>query len=113
MRRNRSYFYYVCTFSALQIAFAVAVLCIGDLVDYIRGPRDRLMSGWILASVLLIYSSVPCGAMWALIYFHNVTKRKPGHCRKCDYDLHGNVSGVCPECGTPTGTSATATQNRV
>ena len=24
-------------------------------------------------------------------------------CRHCDYDLTGNVSGVCPECGTPTG----------
>lgn len=25
---------------------------------------------------------------------------EPGHCRKCDYDLTGNISGVCPECGT-------------
>ena len=24
----------------------------------------------------------------------------PGHCQKCGYDLTGNVSGVCPECGT-------------
>jgi hypothetical protein len=28
--------------------------------------------------------------------------RKPleGHCKKCGYNLTGNVSGVCPECGT-------------
>jgi hypothetical protein len=25
-----------------------------------------------------------------------------GQCRKCHYDLTGNVSGICPECGTPT-----------
>jgi hypothetical protein len=25
----------------------------------------------------------------------------PGHCPKCRCDLAGNVSGVCPECGTP------------
>ena len=26
----------------------------------------------------------------------------PGNqCAKCEYDLTGNVSGVCPECGTP------------
>ncbi len=25
-------------------------------------------------------------------------------CRKCSYSLIGNVSGVCPECGTPVGT---------
>ena len=24
----------------------------------------------------------------------------PGHCLKCGYNLTGNVSGVCPECGT-------------
>jgi hypothetical protein len=29
-------------------------------------------------------------------------RRKPnkGHCQHCGYDLTGNVSGVCPECGT-------------
>ncbi len=26
---------------------------------------------------------------------------KLGHCQQCDYNLTGNVSGVCPECGTP------------
>ena len=25
-----------------------------------------------------------------------------GRCMKCAYDLYGNVSGICPECGTPT-----------
>jgi len=28
-------------------------------------------------------------------------ERRAGLCRTCDYDLTGNVSGVCPECGTP------------
>ena len=23
----------------------------------------------------------------------------PGHCQRCGYDLTGNTSGVCPECG--------------
>ncbi len=27
----------------------------------------------------------------------------PGHCKACRYDLTGNVSGVCPECGTSAG----------
>ncbi len=27
-------------------------------------------------------------------------RREPGVCGKCGYDLTGNVSGVCPECGT-------------
>lgn len=25
----------------------------------------------------------------------------PGHCPHCRYDLTGNESGKCPECGTP------------
>ena len=28
-------------------------------------------------------------------------RRLPLGCRECDYDLTGNVSGTCPECGTP------------
>ncbi len=29
-----------------------------------------------------------------------------GKCRRCEYDLRGNVSGICPECGTPIKPSA-------
>ena len=25
--------------------------------------------------------------------------RDPGHCGRCEYDLTGNASGICPECG--------------
>ena len=28
-------------------------------------------------------------------------RRRKGLCLKCGYDLTGNVSGICPECGTP------------
>jgi hypothetical protein len=31
-----------------------------------------------------------------------------GHCHACGYDLTGNVSGVCPECGTPVPPPASA-----
>ncbi len=27
--------------------------------------------------------------------------RRTGFCNKCGYDLSGNLSAVCPECGTP------------
>ena len=29
-------------------------------------------------------------------------KYPPGHCQKCGYNLTGNVSGRCPECGEAT-----------
>jgi hypothetical protein len=28
------------------------------------------------------------------------------YCPECGYDLNNNLSGVCPECGTPTGRKA-------
>ena len=28
-------------------------------------------------------------------------KHPLGHCLDCGYNLTGNVSGICPECGTP------------
>jgi len=46
---------------------------------------------------------------WALVGFMAlawfivrpmVQRPKPGACKACGYDLRGNVSGVCPECGT-------------
>jgi hypothetical protein len=34
--------------------------------------------------------------------FRRLRRRgKSGLCRNCNYDLTGNTSGVCPECGTP------------
>ncbi len=36
------------------------------------------------------------GAVIALVR----RKPRPGRCSKCDYDLTGNESGICPECGT-------------
>ncbi len=31
-------------------------------------------------------------------------RRARGQCLRCGYDLRGNVSGRCPECGVPCGT---------
>ena len=44
---------------------------------------------WVFASV-----AVPTLLVWRLGRKHV----EPGHCR-CGYDLTGNVSGKCPECG--------------
>jgi hypothetical protein len=48
------------------------------------------VTGMLLASLLLLAWPVRSGE--AALRF----------CRHCRYDLTGNVSGVCPECGTPT-----------
>lgn len=58
-----------------------------------------------------------CGPLWAPALFFLILAslrllvRRPraGHCNVCGYNLQGNTSGVCPECGTPVQQSATAT----
>lgn len=41
----------------------------------------------------------------ALFYFLTGRRAPVGHCRSCGYNLTGNVSGVCPECGKTIGKS--------
>jgi hypothetical protein len=48
---------------------------------------------WLLS---LIFGLLPA----ARLYRRLRPKHPPGHCRRCGYDLTGNESGVCPECGT-------------
>lgn len=52
----------------------------------------------------LALPSLLCGALTVWLFGRN---RPPpaGHCECCGYDLRTNVSGRCPECGTPTGSS--------
>lgn len=35
----------------------------------------------------------------AYLFRRDRNRRLPGHCRGCGYDLFGNTSGKCPECG--------------
>jgi predicted Zn-ribbon and HTH transcriptional regulator len=39
--------------------------------------------------------AVPTGILW----WRDRRRIPPGHCQSCGYNLTGNVSGVCPECG--------------
>lgn len=40
-------------------------------------------------------------ALLPLRWFIRRGKAAAGHCRRCGYDLTANLSGTCPECGTP------------
>lgn len=40
------------------------------------------------------------GIPTAVFFIRNRRRFPPGHCAECGYNLTGNVSGMCPECGT-------------
>lgn len=59
---------------------------------------------WFLA---LLFSPAPL--VWLLLTLRRhrtARRRRLGRCLACGYDLTGNVSGVCPECGSLTRDSA-------
>jgi hypothetical protein len=55
---------------------------------------------------VLLFFTVP---VMLIIWWPSRPGIPPGHCRKCGYNLTGNTSGRCPECGTsvPPGTKRT------
>ena len=53
---------------------------------------------WML---ILLAAAIPTYLAWRKIY-RPYPQYPPGHCRKCGYDLTGNVTGKCSECGAET-----------
>ncbi len=54
--------------------------------------RGVMVSIWV--PILII--GVPTAFLW----LRDRRRIPPGHCSYCGYNLTGNVSGMCPECGT-------------
>lgn len=72
-----------------------------------RAPNDLPLLG------LFISVTLYCGLSLAWGTFH---WRRPWHaklrvCPMCDYDLTGNLTGICPECGTRLHPQAAASAN--
>lgn len=71
-----------------------------------------LLFGWTsnLWPIACAFWFVPGVAAAAMIGapFLVLRRRAPtaGHCTQCSYDLTGNTSGRCPECGEPVGRSS-------
>lgn len=61
----------------------------------------------MLGVVIIVPAAYACVAFAVLPIAYAVRRRRlrlaarKGLCRTCAYDLTGNVSGVCPECGAP------------
>jgi hypothetical protein len=70
------------------------------------GPRERKLFLHDIKQVGLPHVVIPLwiplftAAVPAGILFYRDRRRNPlGHCGQCGYNLTGNTSGLCPECG--------------
>lgn len=70
-----------------------------------RGPLfpwfDSIVTldGWNMI-IIPLWLPLACMALLTVVLFiRNRARRIEGLCRKCNYNLTGNESGVCPECG--------------
>jgi hypothetical protein len=54
------------------------------------------MPDWL---VFLVSAILP--TWWLTRWTQRFRRRRQNHCSACSYDLTGNTSGTCPECGTP------------
>lgn len=84
----------------------------GWFFDKTPPPANIVFWPAILVETLLFVLYVPLWMIAAvgvalMIYFRPKRGRTLGHCSRCDYDLTGNESAVCPECGTPVVPAAT------
>ncbi len=60
-----------------------------------------LGSSNVLSHVILVSACtfIIAPFVGAAKHWWRTARHRRGRCRKCGYDLTGNVSGVCPECG--------------
>ena len=66
--------------------------------------------GHFLVVCVLVAGSIAAADRFAVDRRHSLRRRRRrlGQCLHCGYSLHGNLSGVCPECGLPVAVPAAA-----
>lgn len=75
--------------------------------DFVRDSSDAPDWTWdvhVLSArdwTVLLPFWMPLGTFLAATVFAwwPWKQRRPGCCKRCGYDLTGNMSGICPECG--------------
>ena len=65
------------------------------------GTVSRVIPLWLVQALC----GVPAILLWA-VWWRTRRRYAAGRCQACGYNLTGNVSGRCPECGAATGAQA-------
>ena len=67
-------------------------------------PRFVWTENGTYLKIPLVAIWVPCAILAAALLYRS--RQLPPNCCSCGYNLTGNISGRCPECGRPTTISA-------
>jgi hypothetical protein len=73
-------------------------LCWLPQADWVTNASGAWTTVWVPIWTPLLLVALPTAFLW----WRDRRRIPPDHCQKCGYNLTGNVSGICPECGTPT-----------
>ena len=72
--------------------------------------------GWFYRPAILL---AVCQVVWGWVFWKDARRgflrrrwRREGRCLRCGYDLTGNVSGRCPECGESIGSEGAGSDAR-
>ena len=78
-------------------------LLLAMLNDSSAMPSSRILRNGIIAAIGTIFILKWDGLVTRRILSSNLISilRETGYCTSCGYDLAGNTSGQCPECGEP------------
>lgn len=69
------------------------------LQAYERTPQSRTPRRYSVPWAAVAAVSLVLPATWSVRHARQMRRPDPNSCLHCGYDLTGNVSGVCPECG--------------
>jgi ribosomal protein L37E len=93
-----------CLDSALALGRLISVSLHPMAVGYWREPGAWTMLGLALLPVFIHAAGAGCMLLAGATLRKAFGARESVHpnCRRCGYNLTGNISGRCPECGAPT-----------
>ena len=89
------------------VALVSSVIVAGGTVLFSYFQLGYFDAFWPIAFVVVFSVSLPVSFLLSLVLERGVTAEQPNveaalHCKHCGYNLTGNVSGVCLECGERT-----------
>jgi CHASE2 domain-containing sensor protein len=89
--------YWACWLAAWVGAFYLSLYTLQFFLNgFKEGFTPTKIGGAVAASFLTLTAWLNVAYGW----WRPIGKKLPGCCPNCDYDLTGNTSGICPECGT-------------